>query len=216
VTLYGVDLSNNNWGGAPPASIIPALTAIASEGYAWIEHKVTQGATYRDAYWPTFKSWAVQKDVPHIGYHFITPESAQAQADNFAAAGGETPAMLDFEMVDRQGNPALTADIFWNVVNAFNRNNIEIMLSYYPQWYWGRIGSPDLTGVPGLIASGFVDGTGPASSLYPGDQATGWNAYGGTDPVLLQFTETAEVAWYSNVDANAFRGSLTGLRTLLT
>ena len=52
MTLYGVDLSNNNWR-VPAANIVPTLNEIIAEGFSWIEHKVSEGNYYTDPYWPT-------------------------------------------------------------------------------------------------------------------------------------------------------------------
>ena len=68
--------------------------------------------------------------------------------------------------------------------------------------------------VPGLIQSSYVDGTGDASVLYPGDDSIRWAAFGGRQPDVLQFTDRALIAGKS-LDANAFRGSPDQLRTLL-
>ena len=116
--------------------------------------------------------------------------------------------MLDFE--------ANSGDIgnFWAVVNAFDAAGVTVTLSYIPRWYWQQIGSPDLTGVPGLIASSYVGGTGYASSLYPGDNSAYWAPYGGVTPALLQFTSTAQIGSLS-VDCNAFDGTLDQLIALL-
>lgn len=117
--------------------------------------------------------------------------------------------MLDFE--------ANSGDIdnFWTVVDAFNQAGVTISLSYIPHWYWRQIGSPDLSQVPGLIASSYVTGSNYASTLYPGDSNMRyWCAYGGSTPQILQFTNAAQVGSLL-VDCNAFRGTRSQLITLL-
>ena len=42
-----------------------------------------------------------------------------------------------------------------------------------------RIGEPDLSRVPGLIQSSYVEGTGSASVLYRGNDWIRWAPYGG-------------------------------------
>ncbi len=96
--------------------------------------------------------------------------------------------MLDFEA----GSGDL--DNFWAVADAITAAGAHVALSYIPHWYWQQIGSPSLTGVPGLVASDYVEGSGYASALYPGDDSGFWTGYGGIDPVILQFTDTAQVA----------------------
>jgi lysozyme len=117
--------------------------------------------------------------------------------------------MLDFEA----GSGDL--DNFWAVADAITAAGAHVALSYIPRWYWQEIGSPDLTGVPGLVASDYVDGSGYASVLYPGDNSDLWAGYGGVDPVILQFTDSAEVAGQT-VDADAYIGTADELQQLLT
>lgn len=117
--------------------------------------------------------------------------------------------MLDFEA----GSGDL--DNFWAVANAVTAAGAHVALSYIPHWYWRRIGSPDLTGVPGLVASDYVSGSGYASELYPGNHSSFWNGYGGAQPVILQFTNAASVAGQT-VDADAYRGTAAELQQFLT
>ena len=116
--------------------------------------------------------------------------------------------MLDFE--DGSGN----IDNFWAMLQAIEARGVHVALSYIPRWYWERIGRPDLSRVPGLIQSSYVNGTGYASVLYPGDKSIRWAPYGGRQPDILQFTDKAQIAGKA-LDANAFRGSPDQLRTLL-
>ena len=115
--------------------------------------------------------------------------------------------MLDFE--SNSGDMSN----FWNVVRAFNNAGVHISLSYIPRWYWQQIGSPDLSQVPGLIASDYVGGSGYASNLYPGDGSPYWAPYGGATPQLLQFTDAAQIGTLA-VDCNAFQGTLDQLIAL--
>ena len=209
--LYGVDLSNNNWGSVPAPEIVPTLNEIISEGFSWIEHKVSEGNYYKDPYWPTVWQWSRQTGNTAIGYHYVTTDDPEQQAQTYLSndpSCGKAPCMLDFE--------ANGGDItnFWDVVNAFNGRGIYITLSYIPHWYWQEIGSPTIEQVPGLVSSSYVNGSGYASMLYPGDCWNGWNAYGGATPIICQFTDSAQVAG-KLVDANAFRGSLAEFDALL-
>ncbi len=209
--LFGVDLSNNNWGGRPPAAIVPTLTEIIREGFSFIAHKVSEGNYFIDRYWPTVLSWARSTASIVIGYHYVTTNNAAQQANTYLSNVGDrsVPCMLDFEASGGGiGN-------FWAVWNAFTAAGVNMRLSYIPRWYWQQIGSPDLSNVVGLVASDYVVGTGFASVLYPGSTWPGWNPYGGATPVILQFTDRAQVAGLL-CDADAFRGTLAGLQQLLT
>lgn len=205
-TLYGPDVSNNNF--RTTAEAIAFVSALPGEGFAWVEQKVSEGSSYKDPFWPAIRDWCTANDFPCVGYHYVREGDPAGQAANFVANGGGKFAMLDFE--DNSGDIAN----FWAVVKAFNAADVEIALSYIPRWYWQQIGSPDLSQVPGLVASSYVNGSGYASVLYPGDDNARWAAYGGATPQILQFTSSAIVAGKS-VDANAFKGTTTELRALL-
>ncbi|UVO12798.1 hypothetical protein NM962_01115 [Mycobacterium sp. SVM_VP21] len=210
MTLYGPDLSNNNWSSF--AEIAGWLDdCFHREGYSWMEHKVSEGNYYRDPYWPTVRDWCNANDVPVIGYHYVTTNDPAQQAAKFVANGGGAYVMLDFEANSGGiGN-------FWAVVHAFNAVGVNVALSYIPHWYWQQIGWPNLAGVPGLISSSYYERGTYGSVEYDhagGDTGPGWDAYGGAAPVIWQFSDGAIIDGKS-VDANAFRGTVDELRTLL-
>ncbi|TDH56706.1 hypothetical protein E2F47_06135 [Mycobacterium eburneum] len=210
VTLYGPDLSNNNWNST--SEIAGWLDdCFEREGYSWMEHKVSQGSGYRDPFWPTVRDWCAANDVPCIGYHYVDTSNPATQAECFKANGGGSSVMLDFE----DGSGDITN--FWAVVNAFNAAGITVRLSYLPHWYWQNIGSPDLAGVPGLVSSSYYE-TGTYGSIEyadaGGDAGPGWASYGGATPVIWQFSDGAVIDGKS-VDANAFKGQLADLQALL-
>lgn len=210
MTLYGPDLSNNNW--ANSGEISGWLDdCFHREGYSWMEHKVSEGNYYKDPYWMTVRDWCRANNVPVIGYHYVTTNDAAQQAQKFVSNGGGSFAMLDFE--NNSGNIAN----FWNVVTAFNNAGVHISLSYIPHWYWQNIGSPSLSGVPGLVSSSYYKRGTFGSVEYAaagGDGGSGWNGYGGASPAIWQFSDAALIGGKS-VDVNAFRGSIDDLRRLL-
>lgn len=202
VTIFGIDISNNNG--------TVDIDQVKAEGFQFVWAKVSEGATFRDVFWPRTRDWCRQVGLALAGYHYIREGDANAQADNFVAQLGDKsiPAMLDFE--DGSGG----IDNFWAVKNAIEARGVRVALSYIPRWYWEKIGKPDLSRVPGLIQSSYVNGTAYASVLYPGDDSPRWAAFGGKTPDILQFTDKALVAGKS-LDANAFRGTLAQLKALL-
>ncbi|WP_052956740.1 hypothetical protein [Mycolicibacter heraklionensis] len=210
MTLYGPDLSNNNW--ASFAEIAGWLDdCFHREGYTWMEHKVSEGNYYRDPYWPTVRDWCNANNVPVIGYHYVTTNDPASQAAKFIANGGGANVMLDFEA--NSGG----IDNFWAVVRAFNAVGVNVALSYLPHWYWQQIGSPSLVGVPGLVSSSYFERGTYGSIEYQdarGDSGIGWLGYGGVSPVIWQFSDGAIIDGKS-VDVNAFRGTVDELRTLL-
>lgn len=55
----------------------------------------------------------------------------------------------------------------------------------------------------------------PFRDLYPGDDYGGWTPYSGQTPVLCQYTSGATIAGRTTCDANAFRGTIAQLLTLI-
>lgn len=202
VAIFGIDISNNNG--------VVDIDRVKAEGFQFVWAKVSEGATFRDTFWPRTRDWCRKAGLLLAGYHYVREGDSDAQADTFVAQLGDKsiPAMLDFE--DGSGG----IENYWAVKEAIEARGVHVALSYIPRWYWQRIGSPDLSGVPGLIQSSYVTGTGYASVLYPGDTSSFWNAFGGKAPDILQFTSQAQVAG-KILDANAFRGSIEQLRALL-
>ncbi|KZM68119.1 glycoside hydrolase family 25 protein [Nocardia terpenica] len=203
MTLFGIDISNNN---GPDID----MAQVKAEGFDFVFAKVTEGDYFVDSTWPVYRDAARAEGLLVAGYHYLRGDcDINAQADLFTSHLGDgVAAMVDFE--------ANSGDIstFWAFVNAVNARGHQIQLSYIPRWYWQQIGCPDLTAAPGLIQSSYVTGTGYAAELYPGDDTDFWNGFGGRNPDLLQFTDKADVAGHA-VDANAFRGTHAELAALL-
>lgn len=211
--LYGIDISNNNFGGptAPNLSMIPGFVAeVVKEGFSWIEAKVSEGSTFADPTWTTIYRACQDNNIPVVAFHFLDTSDPNKQAQNCLAAlnGAKVKIMLDWES---GGGDFSTYEAVWH---AFTNVGLDIVLEYIPNWYWQQQGSPDLSSVTGLISSSWVSGSGYASALYPGDSWAGWDSYGNATPVILQFTNQAQVAGMS-LDADAFRGSLDDLNSLL-
>lgn len=202
MTLFYPDCSNNNWSSTQAA--ITFLEQLVPEGFSGMCHKVSEGNYYEDPYWPVVQSWCQKSDVPLIGYHYVTTDDPNSQAETWCGNDGGALAMLDWE--HNGGNlENLTA-----VVDAFNAAGVTVQLGYYPQWYWNQQGRGDLAGLAhGLVSSAYPDGSGFALTIYAnsgGKSGVGWTPYGGATPAAWQFTDQATVAGVS-VDCNAYQGS---------
>lgn len=203
VRIWGIDISNHQGD--------MDIAQVRREEFDFLWAKVTEGNHYKDPYWPRNRDLARENDLLLAGYHYVRSNvSAPSQADNLEQHIGDKsiPVMLDFE--EGSGN----IDVFWAVKKEIEKRGMKVRLSYIPDWYWERIGRPDLSQVPGLIASEYVTGTNYASTLYPGDNWHGWKAYGGRTPDILQFTSSARVAGLT-VDAMAYRDTRENLERLL-
>lgn len=193
MTIFGPDISNNNG--------VVNIDRVADEGFDFVFAKVSEGSGFKDRFWAKTRDWCAARGLICVGYHYVKTDNADAQARCFRDNGGGPTVMFDFEA--NSGN----INNFWACVNAFNNIGIRVVLSYIPRWYWQQIGRPDISNIPGLlIQSSYVNGTGTASGLYPGDNSGFWAGFGGKNVDILQFSDKASVAGMS-LDVNAFRGS---------
>lgn len=93
---------------------------------------------------------------------------------------------------------------------------------YLPHWYWEQIGSPNLSGIKGvLVSSNYpVTATDLFTNLYRrdgGDSGPGWSSYGGKSPALWQFCSSASVPGVVGAcDVNAFKGTAEQFIALVT
>lgn len=202
VRLFGIDISNNNG--------LVDIDRVKAEGFSFVWAKVSEGATFKDSFWQRNREECRRAGLILAGYHYVRDGEPQARADNFVAQLGDLsiPAMLDFET----GSGDI--ETFWAVKQAIEARGAVVRLSYIPHWYWQRVGAPDLSAVPGLIQSSYVNGTGYASVLYPGDDSLLWAGFGGKCVDILQFTDRASVAG-KQLNADAFRGGIDELAALL-
>lgn len=175
----------------------------------------TNGQTYsttRDRKWQRNLAEAKRLGLLTVPYWYIgNLISASDNARLAAEWVGDTtlPWMLDQE--DASGSIAF----YREVVAAFTRRGLRVVLSYIPQWYWSSTGQrASLAGLPPLVNSRYVTASGPPTAIYPGDNAPGWTPFGGNTVALLQFTNRAAMAGRL-IDCSAFRGTKTQLIALL-
>ncbi|MFI6215625.1 glycoside hydrolase family 25 protein [Nocardia brasiliensis] len=206
MTVYGVDISGWQRG--------LDLDQVAREGFAAVIAKATQGDYFTSGEYAAQKRGAMRNRLRFMAYHYVEASSAPAaQVDRYESVEPDraVPVMLDHE----QGSG--TVDVLRAVHAEFIRHGYHVALIYLPRWYWsGHIGSPDLAGLPPLMASSYgSDQPGFATQLYPGDGAAGWNDYGGNRVAILQFTQRARVAG-QQIDAWAYRGTAADLDALFS
>ncbi|QIS01000.1 hypothetical protein F5X71_00440 [Nocardia brasiliensis] len=205
MTVWGVDISS--W----QAGI--RLDRVAAEGFSAVIAKATQGDYYASPEYARQKLDALGNRLRFMAYHYVDGNTgAVEQVDQYERVEPDrrVPVMLDHE--DNSGG----ADVLRDVHAEFVRRGYAVALIYIPRWYWDRIGRPDLSGLPPIMASSYgSDQPGYASSLYPGDGSPGWAPYGGNDVAVLQFTQRARVAGLL-IDAWAYRGTPAALNALFS
>lgn len=218
-TLFYPDVANVNWDNSGTGvvstqgqqNLLSFLAMLAPQGFSGCAHKMTQGAGFVDWYGALAQTWCAQNNLPFIGYHYLTTEDPNAQAQNWLAAGGGTNAMFDWEESGGDLNN------FWNVVNAFNAVGVNVQLAYIPQWYLEGDGSGAGTDISALapngillVSSAWPGGSGYASDIYAnagGDTGEGFNPFdNGPVPSAWQFTNQASIGSFV-VDCNAYLGT---------
>lgn len=207
MTIFGPDISSFQNG------LLLSRLAEAS----FIIAKTTEGTYYTDADYQGWRLQAAQLGKPFAWYHFLSDQDATAQAEHTLANVGDRslPGMLDAEPA---GSFSPTLAQIVDYVKAAHAVGLNLRLVYLPRWYWQQMGSPDLSELAAhdvhLVSSEYPGATGAPSSIYPGDDAAGWQAYGGMTPLIYQFTNKASDGGQT-LDYNAFRGSIAELATAL-
>jgi GH25 family lysozyme M1 (1,4-beta-N-acetylmuramidase) len=203
--LFGVDLHPSFQAGI-------SISQVRNEGFDFIICKLGQG-TQTDAYAGSIQ-WLQQAKAMGLyamGYHYLSNGNPAGQAAAFVSALNHAgvPGCIDAE--DGSG------DI--NNIRAFYNECIKrgahIAFLYLPRWYWQKIGSPDLSGLPPLWSSHYPDMVvGNPQENFRRTSPSYWNGYGSLPVHVLQFTSTGRVAGHT-VDCNAFRGTRGELAALL-
>lgn len=213
MTLFGWDLSHYD---------SPTGHAAVGEGFSFFTHKAGGDANDAEmaAWWADMKPY---RNRALLGaYWVLYPGAATSRADAFLSRIDATcpgwkdgPFILQVDCEKWNGDSSTVptkSDIrtFCDRLKARMPKLTPIV--YAPQWVYGNT----LTGLGyPLWASSYVNGSGTASGLYPGDGSSKWGAYSGQTPAVLQFTSSATIAGQTTCDANAFRGTLAELTALI-
>lgn len=212
MTLFGIDVHPDFQRGLD-------IGQVAAEGFGFLSVKVSQGTNNQ---WeldtparPGARTWIAQgkkAGLVCLAYHYLTGATdigAQAQVFAGALKRCQVPGVIDAEDVVKQGDllvPSLTITMIRQFVAALRALGANVPFLYLPNWYWQRMGKPDLSGLPTLWASSYpTSRQAVASELFELVGPDRWQAYGGNAVGVLQFAETAQVAGHT-VDANAFPG----------
>jgi hypothetical protein len=207
VTVFGPDISSYQAG--------LDLSRLADASF--VLAKASEGTYYTDSSYQGWRRQAASRGLPFVWYHFLTTENAAAQVSHTKACVGDLslPGMVDVEP-SGSSKPNLAQVLAY--ADAAHAAGLNLRLVYLPHWYWQELGSPGLGALAqrglSLVSSAYPGGTGSPKTLYPGDGAAGWDAYGGAAPVLYQYTSQASDGGQS-LDYNAFRGTVAQFLTML-
>ena len=224
MTLFGWDASH--YDGTLSAAILARAKA---EGISFFTHKVGEGLSYDDPNDATALAAARSAGIEFIGGYFVprSTGSAKAQVDHLISlADRDEPWWRSFPgwfwQVDLER---------WSYDNVPASQGIEVAREVRERtgcWtilyasngqYNGSLGSWDGP----LWNAHYVSRAGAGfAALYPGDSwrptigfQGGWSAYSGQEPTFLQYTSSATIAGLTTCDANAFRGTVDDLRSLI-
>lgn len=204
ITHYGIDIASYQAG--------LDMSRVAAEGFAFVLAKATEGTDYVNPVYAEQRDGARAAGLLFGAYHYVREGDAAAQARHYASVEPDRtiPVMLDVEL----GSGGV--DLTRAVTDELTALGYRVQLLYLPRWYWdGHLGCPDLSGLPLLMASRYIDGSGVASALYPGRESAGWEPYGGNRVAVLQFSDKGLVAGFS-LDVDAFEGTRAELEALFS
>jgi lysozyme len=189
--VFGVDVSNHQ-------------SSFNFAGWEFAFIKATEGNGFKDWRFNQHLTNARNAGCLVAAYHYQRDVSAQSQVDLIKSmVPREVPVIIDVE--DGSGSLNLTREI----IRLLRAEGYEVPFLYLPRWYWSKIGSPSLAGLPALWASWYPDYV-----ARPREQAIGmvpqsaWNPYGGLNVAIMQFTSTP-------FDQNYFPGTRDQLANIL-
>ena len=164
--------------------------------------KATENNNYTNPDYAAAKERAASAGAYFCAYHFLHAGNGAGQASYaFSRVGAGIPLMIDCEPTTDSAPQISDAVAF---INEYRALGGTVYLLYLPHWYWqGNLGQASLSPVSDL-------GMLLVSSDYTGysDTGPGWDAYGGMTPAIWQYTSNATLNGVSNVDMNAYQGTL--------
>ena len=178
--------------------------------------KATENNNYTNPDYAAAKVRAANAGAYFCAYHFLHAGNGAGQASYaYGRVGSGIPLMIDCEPTYNSNGTIASAPQISDVVDFINEYRAlggTVHLLYLPHWYWqGNLGQVSLSPVIDL-------GMLLVSSDYTGysDSGPGWAAYGGMTPLIWQYTSTAALNGVSNVDMNAYQGSLDDFEAQVT
>jgi len=215
MTRYGWDASHYDWDRGPMN-----LAAARTAGISMMTHKCGEGYGTQEYHDPRFDDWAARAKTagfPVAGSYYVNhPGDQVAQAKLWVAdVNSKAPWWVDhpcwvwqidaewFQNMPRQPNVSEINALGDAVVDRTGCHPSQV-LTYAPEWLYGN----SLIGLRyrQLWASGY--GGNPVKDFkaaYPGDGASGWDAYSGITPTIWQYGSRTTIGTQPGCDANAVR-----------
>jgi len=206
MAMLGVDVSH--WNGSPD------WAAAQAAGVRFVIAKATEGTSWVDPKYASFKRAAESLGLAFTGYHYATPSSvrgdAVAQADNFvrASALGDSnlvPA-LDLEETGGLGTAQLTNWVKDYLAEVLAKTGVKPLIYTSPAFWNLKMGNSTWFADNGYriwVAHWGVDA--------PRVPAQSWNGLGWTlwqfadDPALPGFSGKVDHDWYAGTSLKSMR-----------
>jgi peptidoglycan hydrolase-like protein with peptidoglycan-binding domain len=170
--------------------------------------KATESDDYTNPDYAQAKARAADAGAYFCAYHFLHAGNGAGQASYaHSVVGSGVPLMIDFEPTYNSDGTIASAPQVSDAVAFINQYRAlggKTYLLYLPHWYWeGNLGQASLASLIGL-------GMLLVSSDYTAysDTGPGWAPYGGMTPIIWQYTSSATLNGVTNVDMNAYQGTL--------
>jgi lysozyme len=207
--LRGVDASHHQEDidvGRLPVDFVIARTAQAAGG---------KYGTTRDRAYAKHKANAQRAGKLFCSYLYLgnaVSPAANAALHASIEPDRSVPMMVDWE--DGSGDGAFLRA----VVAELGKLDYQVRLTYAPRWYWQKVGSPSLAGLPPLVSSRYPDrNPGDFDTQYRKIPANFWDGYGGNTVAVVQISANGRLQPYpgTDLDLNAYRGTRDQFAALL-
>ncbi|HTI26197.1 MAG TPA: GH25 family lysozyme [Kutzneria sp.] len=220
MTIYGWDASDFDWSRGPMD-----LAAARRDGITFFTHKATEGTSTQHKHLADRLDRARAVGIEFLGaYHVVrSGPSVAAQVAYFLAyLDAQVPwwrgypgffLQPDLERWSYDNVAASTGVAFCGALKAAQPKRV---IAYASKGQYGdQLAGLAGLGVPLWNANYGANRAGHYRQAYPGDSGAGWAAYSGQTPVLWQYGSQLTIGSQPGCDANAFRGTLDDLRTLI-
>lgn len=221
VTVYGVDLSDFDYGRGPVD-----VAAMAHDGIQFVTAKATEGTGIRHLHFGETMTRARAAGIEFVGAYVVprTPGNGGhgRVADQVAYlldyVTAEVPWWRDWPgwmwQVDLEhwGYDDVAPEHGVEACRLLREQTGRQVILYAPRWAYGdTIGGDD----PLWSSNYSQNPVLPYRQAYPGDSSGRWVAYSGRTPAILQFGSRTVIGRQSGCDANAFRGSIDEFRQFI-
>lgn len=196
--------------------------AAKAEGIVFATAKIGEGRGYDDPLDSTNLANLRDGGIEFLGgYHVVRTDDVEAQLSNLLRlADRDEPWWRDWPVwcwqvdLERWPYDSVPAAIGIEFAKRLRDRTSRQVLLYASRGQYGD----QLTAWDGPLWNAHYpsDAWAPFLDLYPGDDFRGWNPYSGKAPAILQYASTGIIAGMTTCDVNAFRGTYSQLRALLT